>query len=511
MKFSELAELLIAANMVSDIRVSQDCDIDDMNLMDREFRDFNDRTVYFIDTNQIGPGTQLPANLLYFGSLSEKQEKHLANSARITAPSIAAAFRYVKKHLDAVPQAQAQYANIVSSLMAGMDLNFVLTEAFTYTGNLFAAIDLSGKILANSTPFYVDYGLWMSSVQQGYCDEVLMDYIDSCRRNLDIPKGPHPFSLYCPHINMYILVCRILHEGETLGYFFALNREPHFDNQTQKLLPLFAQRAKECVVRWRNINNRNIILQTNILMDALSGATSAETGLRSKISGLKCAQNMRVLIIRSTYNRSPDFYTQVLFPELEKVLPEQVIFPYQTSLVCLLNSDPNGAPPNGLTESLTNFSQKHNVIIGVSNVFSQISQFAEFAEQARVALSFFNRVHNASPFFLYLDYGLYIMLDRIQDEKLLRECCHPALRQLTHYDEKNRTTLFDTLRVYVECSFSKTKTAQAMFLHRNTINYRVQQIEELCEIDLSDKDLLFTLQMSFKLDAYCKKRFISED
>ena len=64
MKFSELITLLTAADMASDVQISQDCDIEDLNLMDREYRDFNDSTVYFIDADQIGPGTQFPVCLL---------------------------------------------------------------------------------------------------------------------------------------------------------------------------------------------------------------------------------------------------------------------------------------------------------------------------------------------------------------------------------------------------------------------------------------------------------------
>lgn len=508
MKFSALIEVLTTANMVSDIQISQDTDIDDLNLMDQEYRDFNDRTVYFINTDQIGPGTQFPMNLLYFGEIPKSREKYLLNAARITAPSIATVFRYVKIHLDAVPQAQAQYTNIVSELMSGVNLNDILTEAFTYTGNLFVAIDMSGKILANSSPFYVDYPLWMNSVQQGYCDEILMDYIASRRRNLHAPKGPHPFNLYCRKINMHILVARIIYENETLGYFFALNRKAKFDNQTQRLLPLFAQKAREGILRLNTANRSNSILQANILMDALSGATPAETSLRTKVSGLKFGQYMRVLVICSTYDRAPDFYSQILFPELEQILPDQIIFPYQASLACLMNTDIHGTIPNDLRQKLSDFSQKHHMLIGVSNVFSHISQFAEFTEQARTALSFFNRIKNPTPFFFYLDYGLYILLDRIHDKRLLEQCCHPALKFLTRYDEKKGTELFDTLRVYTECGFSKTRTAQVMFIHRNTINYRIQQIEELCSIELSDETLLFPLQLSFKLDSYYKKRFI---
>ena len=145
---------------------------------------------------------------------------------------------------------------------------------------------------------------------------------------------------------------------------------------------------------------------------------------------------MRVFTICTAYTRAPDFYSQVLFPELVNQLPNRLLFPYQSSLVGLLDTDENGTIPSDLSEILTAFAQKHHLIIGVSNIFSNISRFAEYAEQARRAPSFSDRFSSPSPFFFYLDYGLYIILDRIHDEKLLAQCCHPALERLSQYDAK---------------------------------------------------------------------------
>ena len=130
-------------------------------------------------------------------------------------------------------------------------------------------------------------------------------------------------------------------------------------------------------------------------------ATPAETTLRSKISGLKFGKYMRVFTICTAYTRAPDFYSQVLFPELASQLPNRPLFPYQFSLVGLLDTDENGTIPSDLSEILTAFAQKHHLIIGVSNIFSNISRFAEYAEQARRAPSFFDRFSRPSPFFFY--------------------------------------------------------------------------------------------------------------
>lgn len=509
MKFSALVEILKKADMVTDITLGEDCDVEDLNLMDRDYRNCDTHTIYFIDASQIGPATAIPNCLLYFGEFPLSREKSLINSAKISAGSIAAVFQYVKLQLDSAPQAMEQYVNLVSKLMSGEDLQSVLTDAYKYTRNLFVAIDMSGKILTHSTPFYVDYPLWMNSVQQGFCDEILMDYIESCRKTLHMPKGLAPFELYCQKIDMYIMVARIIHENDLLGYFFALSRKPTFPSHTKKLLPLFAQQAQESLLRLKNVNSYNAIMQTNILLDAITGATPKEIHLRAKISGLNFQEFMRVFVIKSAYSREPDFYSQRLMPAISRLMPNQPCFTRQSSLVCLVGTDANGLTPKGILNALDSLASRHHLLVGISNVFSDISGFAEHFEQAQTALSFANRVNHTRPFFFYLDYAMYMILDRIDDENFLGQCCHPALNLLTNYDAKKGTELFNTLRIYTEKGFSKNRAAQELFIHRNTINYRIQQIEHICGIDLSDEKLLFTLQLSFNLYSYRKSRLIS--
>lgn len=54
MKFSVLADILVKAKMVTDVTISEDCEIEDLNLMDRDYREFGDHIVYFIRSEDIG-------------------------------------------------------------------------------------------------------------------------------------------------------------------------------------------------------------------------------------------------------------------------------------------------------------------------------------------------------------------------------------------------------------------------------------------------------------------------
>ena len=214
---------------------------------------------------------------------------------------------------------------------------------------------------------------------------------------------------------------------------------------------------------------------------------------------------MRIYILRSAYTKSADCYSSVLLPKVSELFRNQPCFPWDSCLVCLVGTDLNGLIPAETTKALEALAQNDHLLVGVSNVFSQVSKFAEYFEQAREVLKFANRPKQTEPILYYLDHALYMMLDRIDDGKFLAQCYHPALQRLAAYDQKNGTDLLPTLNTYTMTGFNKTNTAKELYIHRNTVNYRIQQIEQLCGIDLSYEKLPFTLQLSFRLFSYCQE------
>mgnify|MGYP002870055575 FL=1 len=60
-------------------------------------------------------------------------------------------------------------------------------------------------------------------------------------------------------------------------------------------------------------------------------------------------------------------------------------------------------------------------------------------------------------------------------------------------------SLTDTLRVYLECSCNLQKTAQQLFIHKNTALYRLNHIKEILRTDLSSAEECMQLLFSFKI------------
>jgi PucR family transcriptional regulator, purine catabolism regulatory protein len=65
------------------------------------------------------------------------------------------------------------------------------------------------------------------------------------------------------------------------------------------------------------------------------------------------------------------------------------------------------------------------------------------------------------------------------DYRDLRDYVYDVLKKLLDYEEKNSTPLIETLYTLIECRFNVKTTADKLFIHYNTVRYRLEVIEQL--------------------------------
>ena len=87
-------------------------------------------------------------------------------------------------------------------------------------------------------------------------------------------------------------------------------------------------------------------------------------------------------------------------------------------------------------------------------------------------------------------------------ESIFKKFVQKYLGALEEYDAFHRTELVHTLQVLIENMGIRTKAAEALFLHRNTLLRRLQKIEMLTGVDLSDGNQLLQLGIALQIRPY---------
>lgn len=114
--------------------------------------------------------------------------------------------------------------------------------------------------------------------------------------------------------------------------------------------------------------------------------------------------------------------------------------------------------------------------------------------QAIKVLRFTELQATSSPIYAYEQLGIYKLLFEIEPDKLA-VYYQEVIEPLNQYDRKHHMDLVHSLFVYFEENCNAAKTAKRLFIHRNTLDYRLKKIEEITSRSLDNPYERLTLQL----------------
>lgn len=109
--------------------------------------------------------------------------------------------------------------------------------------------------------------------------------------------------------------------------------------------------------------------------------------------------------------------------------------------------------------------------------------YKSYAKACKMTIKSMN-THNSALY--YDDLGLYKVLLDVEHRETLVDFYGEILEPLEAYDQINKTDLMEVLQLYLQNNGSVKTVADLTYLHRNTINYKLNKIAELLEVNLSD-------------------------
>jgi PucR family transcriptional regulator, proline-responsive transcriptional activator len=181
------------------------------------------------------------------------------------------------------------------------------------------------------------------------------------------------------------------------------------------------------------------------------------------------------------------------------------VFTNQLKIIVLIGS--NGKGKDLLTDSandLTNtvLSQFNNkkVFPGIGNEYSSILQLRKSYLEAL-------EVINAAKFigkpeqlpFKYSKLGIFRYLEMISSHHTKTNYINMDLQILEKKDQESQTKLLQTMEIYLLNNCRIKPTAEQLYIHTNTLKYRLNQIAELTSIDFDDFHLRIQLYVDLQL------------
>ena len=177
------------------------------------------------------------------------------------------------------------------------------------------------------------------------------------------------------------------------------------------------------------------------------------------------------------------------------IMRDAVVLVHGSEVACVVRADECPYDIARLSTELGSIAGRFGARMGVSCPFHDFRELRRYYDSCRTAISYGEQENPPRSVSFFDDYAArhleHVLFNRSINEVLL----DARASDIKRYDDEHDQSLLQTLLVYLECGQNKTLASKQLFIHRNTLVYRIGLIEKVAGIDLSalDADRLFHL------------------
>ena len=450
MLFTTLINEICPGTSIKILHAEDIFNLSDVAFLDGTQKEYEKEILYFGYAEQLA-GQKLPPQCVLArgeGEISLQQETSLA---LVEAHELFRAFNAAKAVLDA-SRSQGFYGEMLDCAARSQSIEPIINLAAAKLGNSLVLLDPNFKILACSTIFPIDDPLWEEYIRLGYCTYEFVSAVQNIEAVKNAAQNSDPVVVTCYASPLRKLSSKIYIRGIFAGIVLMLEKETPISPAHLKLLPVISAAAGEAISRYAPYLIPDNTVYQKLLYDLLIGAPPEE--IAPQLTGLKFSPHLCALCIRQSRYLGQKHVKEVA-KHLVRLLPDTRFTFHEKGIGALV---PLKEAP-GLSADMAGC----------------------------------------------LDYAFYDLLDATREPEKLGLYCHPALALLSRYDHVNGTDLYHTLETYLACGCSVKDTAEKLYIHRNSLNYRLDRIQSLTQVELGASRVRFLLEMSYQIDHFTRR------
>lgn len=152
--------------------------------------------------------------------------------------------------------------------------------------------------------------------------------------------------------------------------------------------------------------------------------------------------------------------------------------------------------------ALDEMKEKENIFVSVGSHAKTAGQLQKSYINAIHVLTVQKSLENADVFSYTNMPVIYKLMYELKKEDVAKQFCNSILGDILAYDKKHDNNMLKTLEVYLLTGRNATESAERLYIHRNTMNYRIKQISQLTNKDLTKSEDIFELLTAIYIYKY---------
>ena len=293
------------------------------------------------------------------------------------------------------------------------------------------------------------------------------------------------------------LSARVRDGGQVLGHVVVVEVNRQFSSDDEALLPVFCQTLSYELRRTRS-DGSSAGACGPLLGELIAGSTREEDDARKRLQalGFALSKTVRLVLFRPIDERKV-ISLAYLRAQLEQAfLGSMGIIQGNECLQVI-----NGRLSIGqLSERISKSVYCGGMAVGVSRPFAKVTLLDWAYRQADAAI----RLADASregAVNTYDDVAAQHLLEvaTASDARAQEAFVVPEIALIEAFDARDHTDYLRSLAAYLNSGRNVAKASRMLGVHKNSMYYRIQRIEELADVDLADERACFLLQLSLAM------------
>ncbi len=173
----------------------------------------------------------------------------------------------------------------------------------------------------------------------------------------------------------------------------------------------------------------------------------------------------------------------------------------ENAILCMLPFDSSGATrlrdlAEDIRERLT--TDYPGIMVALGTPAQSLTDWTNTLREAEQALSLGKQIFGSERVLAFSDLGVYRLLVLLRDAPEMWSFYRETLAELVKYDQQTRGELIKTLEEYFKNLGNLRATSEALHVHRNTLLYRIERIEQISGMDLNNAEEHFALWLALQ-------------
>ncbi|ABX42114.1 PucR family transcriptional regulator [Lachnoclostridium phytofermentans] len=501
MTFTKLIERISEEYSIDILSQGEDLEIQDVALIDNKHDNAIRTTLYFGYDKQLTNAVSVPYQCIIARTdLAAPPLSTVGNIALVSEDSLFTIFNDAKALIETTRKGIGIFEELTALADKTHNIEAVIDAASVRLGNSLLFCDMNFKIIASSTSVPVLDPLWKENTKQGYCCYEFISEVKELKSIRNASQTTAAVEVTCIKSPYRKLSSKVFHNQTQIGFLLMIEGENNFLPYHFEMLSIISHVISYTIAYYTpNLFEKNSLYH-ELLYDMLIGAP--EKDIMPRLAELHFPDKMLVLFIRPTKYLGLQYLKSSVCKNLKIQIPGTHVTYHKNGIVAVIPLKEDTEMNLMLLELLKCFSKKEHIRIGISNSFACIENFVSHYEQAHAALKLGHKLNPEGLVYHYQNYQIFDLFSEAKNPDKLGRFCHPALAVLRQYDHENSSQLYKTLCVFINKGCNIKLTSESLFIHRNSLVYRLNRITELSQVDLSDINTLFLLRLSFLIDQY---------